>query len=750
MPPPITLTSPLPAADLLFESMTATAGLSMLGEMRLNMVSAKPDLKAEDLLGKPVTVTVQLREGAKRYINGFVTRFGIGVHRGKYFGYQATVHAWPWFLTRTADCRIFQDKTVPDIVKKVFEDHGMADFELKLFRTYRTWVYCVQYRESDFNFVSRLLEHEGIYWYFEHSNGKHKMVLVDSHSAHDKGPACDSLPYIDEGADTSPDIECVSDWHSTREVRTGKTALASYDFERPSTDLKVKAATDRAHALGDYEVFDFQGDYVKSGDGAQLAEDRLDELQAPFQVLQGSSNAHGIEVGRLLSLTRHPRADQNAQYLVAEISVSASVDGYEAGNAAGSWHCEFSAMPAAQQFRPQRRTPKPFVQGPQTAQVVGPGGEEIFTDKYGRVKLKFHWDRYAAGNETSSCWVRVSYPWAGKNFGAIDIPRIGQEVVVDFLEGDPDQPLVTGRVYNAEQMPPWDLPANATQSGILTRSSKGGAYANANAIRFEDKAGSEQLWIHAEKNQDIEVEKDETHWVGQDRMKTIDRDETTHVKRDRTEVVDHDETIVIHHDRTEKVDDDEKVTIGHNKTIMVGNDHTETIKGSMTLAVARTKSETVLLNSAETVGIAKELSVGGAYQVTVGAAHNTSVVGAKLVEVGLKSSEMVGGAKSLTVGGNHAVTVAGAQSIGVTGDRTVNVDGKSNQTVKGAHVFKAKTIEITAEEQFIVTVGSAKLVMKKDGSILFDGKDVDTKASGKVNIKASSDVILKGSSIKEN
>jgi len=358
------------------------------------------------------------------------------------------------------------------------------------------------------------------------------------------------------------------------------------------------------------------------------------------------------------------------------------------------------------------------------------------------VKVQFHWDRLAKNDEKSSCWVRVSHPWAGKNFGAIHIPRMGQEVVVDFLEGDPDQPLITGRVYNAEQMPPWELPANATQSGILTRSSKGGGYGNANAIRFEDKQGSEQLWIHAEKNQDIEVENDETHWVGHDRMKTIDHDETTHVKHDRSEVVDNNENISIGANRVEKV--------GNNEIITIGNDHTETIKGSMMATVNKTKSETVGLNSSETVGIAKELTIGGLYQVTVGAAHNTTVGGAKSVQVGGFSAELVGAAKNLTVAGNHTVTVGGKQSVSVKSDRTVNVDGKSTQTVKAEHVFKAKKIDITAEDELTITVGAAKLVMKKDGSILIDGKDVNTKASGKVNVKASGDVIIKGSAIKEN
>src|SRR3982751_1071343 len=617
-PPPITLKSPLPAADLLFESMTCSAGLSSLGETQLHLLSAKPDLKPDALLGKPVTVTVQLRNDAKRHFNGFVSRFGAGVHRGRYFAYQATVSPWLWFLTRTSDCRIFQDQTVPEIVKKVFEDHGVANFEFKTFRTYRKWVYCVQYRESDYNFVARLLEHEGIYWYFEHSDGKHKLILVDSQSAHDAAPTCESLPYLAEGTATAPDIDCVSDWGYTQEVRPGKYALTSYDFERPSTDLKVKAAKERSYTMSDYEVFDFQGDYIQASDGTQWAEDRMDEQQTPFQLLHGSSNAQGIEVGRLLKLTRHPRADQNEQYLITGSQISARVDAYEAGNAPGDFRCDFSAVPAAQQFRPMRRTPKPFVQGPQTAVVVGPSGEELFTDKYGRVKLHFHWDRYSKKNEKSSCWVRVSHPWAGKNFGAMHVPRIGQEVVVDFLEGDPDQPLITGRIYNAEQMPPWDLPANATQTGILSRSSKGGGYGNANAIRFEDKKGSEQVWLHAEKDQDIEVENDETHWVGHDRTKTIDHDETTHVKHDRTETVDNNETITVHGMRTETVDKNETITIHQNRSETVDQNETIDIGGNRSITVSKSETATVALQRTHSVGINETITVGAAQEITVG------------------------------------------------------------------------------------------------------------------------------------
>ena len=491
MPPPITLKSPLPDADLLFESMTSSAALSSLGETQLNLLSTKPDLKPEDLLGKSVTVTAQLRDDAKRHFNGYVSRFGAGRHQGRYFAYQATVNPWLWFLTRTSDCRIFQDQTVPEIVKKVFEDHGIAKFEFKTFRTYRKWVYCVQYRESDFNFVARLLEHEGIYWYFEHDDGQHTLVLVDSQSAHDAAKSCESLPYVELGAETAPDTDYVSDWRFSQEVRTGKVALTSYDFERPSTDLKVDAKKERKYTMSDYEVFDFPGDYIQKSDGKQLAEDRMDELQTPFQALHGSSNAQGIDVGRLLKLTKHPRGDQNAQYLITSLHVSAHVDAYESGNAAGDFRCDFSAIPAAQQFRPTRRD----------AEADRPGAADG-RRRRARAARRSTPTSTAASRCSSTGTARARRTRRARAGSACrsrgpartgassHIPRIGQEVIVDFLEGDPDRPIITGRVYNAEQMPPYDLPANKTQSGIKTRSSKGGGAANFNEIRFEDKKGS--------------------------------------------------------------------------------------------------------------------------------------------------------------------------------------------------------------------------------------------------------------------
>jgi type VI secretion system secreted protein VgrG len=711
-----------------------------------------------------VTVTVQLRDDAKRHFNGFVSRFGAGRHQGRYFAYQATVSPWLWFLTRTSDCRIFQDLTVPDIVKKVFEDHGIAKFEFKTFRTYRKWVYCVQYRESDYNFVARLLEHEGIYWYFEHGDGQHKLILVDSQSAHDAAKSCESLPYVEQGADTGADTDCVSDWRFSQEVRTGKVALTSYDFERPSTDLKVDAKKERKYTMSDYEVFDFDGDYIQKSDGKQLADDHMDELQTPFQALQGASNAQGIEVGRLLTLTKHPRADQNAQYLITSLQVSAHVDAYESGNAAGDFRCDFSAIPAAQQFRPTRRTPKPFVQGPQTAVVVGPSGEELFTTSTAASSCTSTGTATARRTRRARAGCASRIPGPARTSASCTCRASARRSSSTSSRATRTKPIITGRVHNAEQMPPWDLPANATQSGILTRSSKGGGYGNANAIRFEDKKGSEQLWIHAEKNQDIEVENDETHWVGHDRTKTIDHDETTHVKHDRTETVDNNETITVHGNRTETVDKDETITIhknrtenvdlnesitigvnrtenvGANEAITIGSNRTISVGASETATVALQRTHAVGVNETIAIGAAQEVVIGALQSITVGANQTTSVGASQTNTIAAKQTTSVGAAQDNTIGADRKLTVGGAQTTSVAKARTTSV-GQDDKLSVG------KNLVISAADSVSITTGSASITMKKDGTISIKGKDITIDGSGKINVKASSDIVMTGKKI---
>ncbi|WP_342113457.1 type VI secretion system Vgr family protein [Pseudoduganella sp. OTU4001] len=740
------IVTPLGDDVLLFHRMHAQEELSRLSEFELDLLSAQGDIDIDKILGKNVTVNLEVMGGAVRHFNGYVTRFAqVGTH-GRYHAYRAMVRPWLWFLTRTADCRIFQDMTVPEIIKKVFDDHSVADLKDSLTESYRKWDYCVQYRETDFNFVSRLMEQEGIYYYFKHEEGRHTLVLVDACSSHEPVDGYASLPFIPSERVVRPEQEYIRKWDYAREIHPGNYELEDYDFERPSVDLAVKSRVRREHVLADYEIFDYPGEYVQSADGEKYVQARIDELQTRFEMARGDTNARGLSVGHLFKLTGQPRSDQNREYLVLAATHTLSYDEYESMNTGGtgaSYSCAFSALWSRQQFRPERATPKPIVQGPQTAVVVGPGGDEIYTDKYGRVKVQFHWDRYGTQDENSSCWIRPSHPWAGKNWGMVAIPRIGQEVIVDFLEGDPDQPIITGRVYNAEQMPPYALPANMTQTGILSRSSKGGSGANANELRFEDKTGSEQVYLHAEKNQDIEVENDETHWVGHDRSKTIDHDETTHVKHDRTETVDNNETITIGVDRQERVNNNETISIGANRSETVGNNET--------IRIGANRKEHVGAN--ETIDIAdnREITVSGAEKATVKKQREHNVQLNETIKVGLVQSVQVGADQTVKVGANQSVSVSGDMKESIGGAQTYAVSKARTTTVgEDDKLSVKKNLVIDAGESVTIKTGNASITMKKDGTVIIKGKDITIDASGKVNVKAGGDIVMKGSKILQN
>jgi type VI secretion system secreted protein VgrG len=502
------ITTPLGDDVLLFHGMHTREELSRLSGYELDLLSPKGDVDLDEILGKNVTIKVALPDDKTRYFNGYVTRFAqTGVY-GRYHRYGATVRPWLWFLTRTADCRIFQAMTVPEIVKAVFADHAAADFAVELTGTYRKWTYCVQYRETDFNFVSRLMEHEGIYYYFRHTDGHDTLVLTDSTSKHTASDGYAEIPFVAREQLVRPELEHIDSWDFAREIQPGVYVHDDYDLDRPSVELKTRKVLSRTYTPSDYELFDYPGLYVQKADGEQYAGVRIDEFGAQFEVAHATTNARGIHVGSLFTLEEFPRADQNREHLIVAASHDLEFSGYEAmpGGAGTHYRCGFTAMSTAQQFRPRRSTPKPFVQGPQTAVVVGPAGDEIYTDKYGRVKVQFHWDRYGKKDENSSCWIRVGQPWAGKAWGTVSTPRIGHEVIVDFLEGDPDQPIIVGSVHNAENMPPH----TAHVSGIKSNTHKGRGY---NQMTMDDTAGKEQITIHAQYDMNTTIEHSETRTI---------------------------------------------------------------------------------------------------------------------------------------------------------------------------------------------------------------------------------------------
>jgi type VI secretion system secreted protein VgrG len=533
------IVTPLGEDVLLFHSMNAREEMNRLFEYHVDLLSAKDDINLDEILGKNVTIKLALPQDETRFFNGYVTRFSQGGTLGRFRRYHATVRPWLWFLTRTTDCRIFQDQTVPDILKAVFADHAAAEFKFELTSTYRKRTYCVQYRETDLNFISRLMEEEGIGWYFRHTEGHNTLVLTDSTSMHAAVPGYETLSFISDLEQVRPELEHIRGWDFSREIQPGVYVHDDYDLERPSVELRTSRSLPRNYTPSDYEVFDYPGLYQQKADGEHYAAVRIDELGSQFELAQGKTNARGLAVGFLLKLEEHPRADQNREYLVVSAACDLLFENYESlpDPRPTNYSCAFLAMPASQQFRPRRRTRKPFVQGPQTAFVVGPAGEEIFTDELGRVRVQFHWDRRGKNDQHSSCWIRVSQYWAGKGWGSIHIPRIGHEVIVDFLEGDPDQPIVVGRVYNGTNVPPYSLPDNKTQSGVKSRSSLQGTPDNFNEIRFEDKKGEEEINVHAERNLSTSVEADESRSVGHDRSTTIDHDDVLTVKHDRKIIV---------------------------------------------------------------------------------------------------------------------------------------------------------------------------------------------------------------------
>jgi len=684
---------------LAVRSISVREEISRLFHIEAELSSENNEIDFDKVIGKEVTLRLNVANKEKRYFAGIVSRLVQVANQDGYAHYRATIVPWLWMLTRTSDCRIFMEKTVPEILEEVFNDHDRKDFQLKLSGTYAKKEYCVQYRETDFNFVSRLMEQEGIYYFFDHKDGKHTVVLADAISAHKPCQGYEEIVFhdLDKGA---PDREVVSGWTMEKEAQPVAYTLNDFDFKKPKTSLKVASNVTRKYGMAQTEIYDYPGEYVEHGDGERLADVRLNELQSQYEVLHGQANARGIVTGSTFKLKHHPRGDQNREYLITGTTMEIDAGEFSSSGGGGGgefFSCNFTSIEQAQQYRPARTTPKPIVQGPQTAIVVGPAGQEIYVDDHARIKVQFHWDRYGQKDENSSCWIRVTQPWAGKGYGCMNIPRIGQEVIVDFLEGDPDQPVINGRLYNADSMPNASnagrdgKPGNAPPSGIPAaammtsfKSSSLGGSGGHNEITMNDEGGKEGLLFKAQK--------DEIHNVGNDREDTVTNNETRKVGVDRSREVGNNEKVKIGVNREKTVGTDEKETIGANKTIDVGSNHTENIGSNMSLTVGKNqsitvamlKTESVGLASMENVGAAKALSIGAGYAVTVGGAMNTAVGLAQFEEVGMTKKVVVGDAIEITCGSSSfkmdksgKVTIKGSE---------ISIEASGNVTIKGAKI----------------------------------------------------------------
>jgi type VI secretion system secreted protein VgrG len=556
------------------------------------------------LLGTAVRIKMGYPEGVtgipQRPLNGHIRKLrrGKADRSGDSMEWHAEVVPILWFLSRTSDCRIFQQKTIPDIIMEVLQLHGVTSVEKKLVGSYEPRDYVVQYRESALDFIQRLMEQEGIFYWHTHTDSEHKLILADSNSSCTPCPI-GAVDYLgDDGG-----VSSVSrlDWEMV--VRSGKWTMRDFNFETPTLSLEVSQPTTiDVPEMKSRERFDYPGIYTAAGPGATVAKHRIENEETFHEVLRGESSIAALQGGMLLDIT-----DATASaLLLTEVRHhgedyshwTMEVWGREARDP--RYANDFTAIPKRVPYRPERITPRPFVQGPQTAIVTGPGGEEIYVDNYGRVKVQFHWDRLGEKNENSSCWIRVSQGWAGQNWGMYHHPRIGQEVIVDFLEGDPDRPIVTGRVYNADNMYPYGLPGEKTKSGIKTRSSKNGSTENFNELRFEDLKGSEQIYMHAEKDLDTVVQNNETRKVGTDGTG----------------------------DRTTEIKNNEKLTVGNDKDTEVKGHFTELIQKTEYRAVNGNVTETFMANEERTVlGTFKE-TVTGSYTITVApGAYSLTAIG---------------------------------------------------------------------------------------------------------------------------
>jgi type VI secretion system secreted protein VgrG len=604
-------------------SVAGTEAISSLFRFEFELASPDHDLDYQSVLGKKGHLTIKGID-ADRHLHGLVSRIEQVGRNEDLSRYRLTLVPALWVLGLRQTSRIFQEKSIPDIIKKVLQDAGIpsSEVELSVHGDHQPWEYCVQYRETDLAFISRLMEQEGIFYFFKHSSSGAVLRIGDDPSDHPAAPDVAKLPYR-SGAGMAASEETVSRYSLAEEVRPDAFAVKDYNFMTPAVDLSGSAKDKPGLKT---EVFDFPGEYDAASEGTTLAKIRLQELRASRRQGTGESNCARLTPGHTFEIGGHPRKDHNGKYLVVNVQHHGSQPqalGREGAGAPSSYSSSFTCIPADVPYRPPRVTPRPMAQGAQTAVVVGPAGEEIHTDEHGRIKVQFHWDREGKKDENSSCWIRVAQPWAGSKWGSLFIPRIGWEVVVEFMDGDPDQPLVTGSVYHADNPPPYSLPGEKTKSTIKSNSSKGGD--GSNELRFEDAKGSEEIYIHGQKDLNIVIENDETDAIKANRKVSIDKDETLTIGGSRTESVSKDEKISIGGGRTESVTKDESITVSGNRSLSVSKDQSVTVTSNhemevgkrLTLKVGDDAESNFGKNLKEQISKKYNLNVGDALTINV-------------------------------------------------------------------------------------------------------------------------------------
>lgn len=577
------VTTPLPREALLLRRMEADEGLSQLFEVRLDLL-AKDVLAPRAVLGETMAVQLECDEGKLRYFHGHVTALETLQGRGRFLQYRATLRPFLWFLTRSRDCRIFQRKTPSEIVKQVLAERGFSDLKVRLSAPEPRLEYCVQYRETDFDFLSRLLEQEGIYYYFEHTQTKHTLVLADGPASHQPVPGYETVKYASHTRDAGRQHDRIDGWEVARQLETGAYVLDDYDFEKPAAELRARLSPPGDPVMRKLEMYDYPGGYLTTAAGERYARIRVEEQHARRERFRATGTVRGLHAGATFRFSECPRSAEDGSYLVIAARHRLELSGAEAAPESDLQVAPFRAsltlLKSDVPFRPARCTPRPVIAGVQTAKVVGSGaGQEYWTDAYGRVKVQFHWDREGKLDENSSCWLRVAQVWAGSGWGTQHVPRIGQEVLVSFLEGDPDRPIVTGGVYNGSAAPPFALPARAMVSGVKTDSTPNAV--GYNELSFDDSKGNEKIVLHAQRNLESTVEHDAVATVGRDLSAAVTRDATVKVGHDLVATVDHDAMV--------KVGRDLLASLARHLTLRVGEDVHVTASKEVRLTVGTTE-----------------------------------------------------------------------------------------------------------------------------------------------------------------
>ncbi|HAE1229163.1 TPA_asm: type VI secretion system tip protein VgrG [Salmonella enterica subsp. enterica] len=568
VPPGALLFASLDGGETLSELFSYVVQLKTPDTLNLGYVSPAANLPLKPMVGKDLCVNIELDGGGKRHISGLVTAARVVGHEGRSVTYELRMEPWVKLLTHTSDYKAFQNKTVVDILDEVLAEYPYP-VEKRLVESYpvRTWQ--VQYGETDFDFLQRLMQEWGIYWWFEHSEDSHTLVLADAISAHKACPDSPLVEWHQEGLKL--DKEFIHTITANESLRTGQWVLDDFDFTKPRSLLANTVANPRETGHATYEHYEWPGDYFDKSEGEMLTRIRMEAQRSPGSRVLGGGNIRTLMTGYTFTLENYPTAEVNQEYLLMQTLLFVQDNAQHSGQDQHfTFSTRFELHPTREVFRLQRTVSKPHTKGPQSAIVTGPAGQEIWTDQYGRVKVQFGWDRYGKMDENSSCWIRVSYPWAGKGFGMIQIPRIGQEVLVDFKNGDPDLPIIVGRTYNQDTMPPWGLPGMASQSGIFSHSLYGGP-TNGNMLRFDDKTGAEEVKFHAEKDLNTTVKNNETHTVMVDRTKTIIKNETNSIGEDRNTTVTKNDGLSVKLAQTINIGTTYRLDVGDQFTLRCGN-----------------------------------------------------------------------------------------------------------------------------------------------------------------------------------